>query len=291
MKLKPKFNLVMIAVLAVSLSIASVFVDTLSRRMARESVLSEAAVMMAALNATVHYTDDEVAPLLARSMKVQFLPQSIPFFVAQRSFDLLSKERPDYTLRQPADNPTNPDDRPAAWETEIIRTFQARPELQSLTTERTTQAGAVLSYSQPVKVSDSCLECHSTPQRAPPSMIDLYGSQNGFNWKLGSTIGAEIVSVPQRVALERARRSLYEIMGALTVVFLFLLLTLNLLLDRVIIGPVRRISSAADEISLGNMEVPEFESRSRDEIGVLAMSFNRMRRSLAAAFRLLEGAE
>jgi protein-histidine pros-kinase len=122
-------------------------------------------------------------------------------------------------------------------------------------------------------------------------MIDLYGSQNGFNWKLGSTIGAEIVSVPQRVALERARRSLYEIMGALTVVFLFLLLTLNLLLDRVIIGPVRRISSAADEISLGNMEVPEFESRSRDEIGVLAMSFNRMRRSLAAAFRLLEGAE
>jgi protein-histidine pros-kinase len=132
MTLKPKFNLVMIAAFAAGLSLASVLVDTLSRRIAREAVLSEAAVMMAALNATVHYTDNEVAPLLARSMKAQFQPQAIPFFVAQRSFDLLAKERPDYTLRQPADNPTNPDDRPAAWEADIIRTFQARPELQSL---------------------------------------------------------------------------------------------------------------------------------------------------------------
>ena len=61
-------------------------------------------------------------------MKLQFLPQAIPFYAAQRSFDLLAKERPDYTFRQPADNPTNPADRPADWEKQIIQTFQAHPE-------------------------------------------------------------------------------------------------------------------------------------------------------------------
>ena len=289
MSLRLKFNLVMIAAFAAGLALASVFVDTLSRRIARQAVLSEASVMMAAVNATIHYTDHQVSPLLARPLKVQFLPQAIPFFAAQRSFDLLARERPDYTLRQPAENPTNPADRPAPWEADIIRTFQANPDLQTLTTERTTDAGEIISYSQPVKVgSESCLACHSTPQAAPASMVDVYGGANGFNWKLGSTVGAEIVTVPQRLALARARQSLYSIMGALAVVFVVMLVTINVLLNLVIIGPVRSISRTAHEISLGNMDFPEFEPKARDEIGSLAMAFNRMRRSLVAAFQLLE---
>lgn len=288
MTLKVKFNLVMIGAFAVGLSLAGIFVNTLSRAIARKAVLSEAAVMMASANAILHYTDTEVAPLLARAGKVQFLPQAIPFFAAQRSFDLLAKAQPDYTLRQPADNPTNPSDHPTDWEKAIIQTFQSHPELTTLTTERTTEAGAVTSYSQPVRVTENgCLSCHSTPQAAPPSMIDVYGSANGFGWRLGSIVGAQIVSVPEQVALSRARSSLLSIMAALTVVFVAMLAVLNLLLHWFIIGPVRKISRTANEISLGNMDIPEFDVTSNDEIGSLAMSFNRMRRSLVAAFSLL----
>ena len=245
--------------------------------------------MMAAMNATLHYTETQVTPLLARPIKVQFLPQAIPYFAAQQSFDLLAKERPDYTLRQPAENPTNPNDRPAPWEAGIIRSFQENPGLQSLTTERATEGGGVISLSQPVRVTDNgCLACHSTPQAAPPSMIDVYGSDNGFGWKLNDTVGAQVVSVPVRVPLARARQSLYSIMAALSAVFAIMLVVLNLLLHRLIIGPVRRISRTADEVSLGNLLVPEFVTSSKDEIGSLAQSFNRMRRSLVAAFNLLE---
>ncbi len=289
MSLRLKFNIVMIASFAAGLALASVFVDSLSRRIARESVLSEAAVMMAAMNATLHYTETQVTPLLARPIKVQFLPQAIPYFAAQQSFDLLAKERPDYTLRQPAENPTNPNDRPAPWEAGIIRSFQENPGLQSLTTERATEGGGVISLSQPVRVTDNgCLACHSTPQAAPPSMIDVYGSDNGFGWKMNDTVGAQVVSVPVSVPLARARQSLYSIMAALSAVFAIMLVVLNLLLHRLIIGPVRRISRTADEISLGNLLVPEFVTSSKDEIGSLAQSFNRMRRSLVAAFNLLE---
>ena len=48
------------------------------------------------------------------------------------------------------------------------------------------------------------------------------------------------------------------------------------------------LSKLADEVSLGNMDAPEFGVRSRDEIGTLAESFNRMRKSLVQAMRMLE---
>ena len=52
--------------------------------------------------------------------------------------------------------------------------------------------------------------------------------------------------------------------------------------------PIRRMSAIASEVSLGKMDAPEFEERGKDEIASLAGSFNRMRRSLANAMKLLE---
>jgi len=158
-----------------------------------------------------------------------------------------------------------------------------------LTTTRDTPAGPILSVSRPVALTDkSCLECHSTPAAAPQPMIDLYGSANGFGWKLGDVIGAQIVSVPMRVALDRAGDAFKVYLGGLVAVFIVIMVLLNLLLHFVIVRPIRQMSGIASEISLGNMAAPEFQVRGRDEIASLAESFNRMRRSLANAMSLLE---
>ena len=289
MSLRIKFNIVMLTAFLAGLVLAALFLNDFSQRAARKAVLSEAGLMMGQVNATIHYTDAQVSPLLTKPMAVQFLPQAIPFYAAQQTFDRLAKDFPDYPFRQPTVNPTNPSDRPLAWESDVIQALVAQPTLDSLITERTTQAGKILSISRPVKVdSQQCLTCHSTPDAAPPSMIDVYGRANGFGWKLGSIVGAEIVSVPERLALDQARHSLYVIMASLSVVFAVMLVLLNLMLHLFIIKPVRRVSALADEVSLGNMDVPEFDATGTDEIGSLSRSFNRMRRSLTAALRLLE---
>jgi protein-histidine pros-kinase len=44
----------------------------------------------------------------------------------------------------------------------------------------------------------------------------------------------------------------------------------------------------ADEISQGNLETPELPVPGKDEISILAASFNRMRRSLVTAIKMLE---
>ena len=41
-------------------------------------------------------------------------------------------------------------------------------------------------------------------------------------------------------------------------------------------------------MSLGELDAPEFETKSKDEIGVLAESFARMRKSLVHAMKLLD---
>jgi HAMP domain-containing protein len=288
MTLRVKFNLAMLVAFLAGLGLAGLFVNTVAQREARRSVLAEAAIIMNAADATIHYTDTQVVPLLSNQLKTQFLPQSIPFFVAQQTFGQMASSLPDDVYRQPAVNPTNPADRPTPWEADIIKTLAAQPDLTELVTERSTDAGNILSYSQPIRVtSESCLTCHSTPDAAPPSMVDTYGRDNGFDWKLGDTVGAQIVSMPESVPLQRARSSLYVIMGGLTIVFAMMLIMLNLLLHFFIIVPVRRISKLADEVSLGNMDVPEFQFSSGDEIGSLAVSFNRMRRSLVTAMGML----
>ncbi len=289
MSLRLKVNIVMLAAFAVGLLLTAAFVQRLTAAAARRSVLAQASLMMGEADATLHYTAEQVSPLLSRSSRVQFLPQSIPFYATQQVFDRMASGFPGYSFRQPAPNPTNPRDRPSSLEASIIEEFAAQPKLATQVTERSTPDGGVLSLSQPIRVSDaSCLACHSTPDAAPPQMLEVYGRAGGFGWKLGSVIGADIVSVPLDVPRQQARRDLLLVMGGLTVVFLVMLALLNLMLHRLILVPVRRIARLADEVSLGNMALPELNEAARDEIGGLSRAFNRMRRSLVAAIGLLE---
>jgi len=146
----------------------------------------------------------------------------------------------------------------------------------------------MLNLSRPVRVDDQgCLPCHSVPSAAPASMIDLYGSNNGFGWKMGDVIGAQIVSVPMQVALDRADRTLVTFMASLAGVFALMLVMMNLLLHYSVIRPLRRIATVAGDISLGNMDAPELVAHGRDEVAQLTEAFNRMRRSLANAMRML----
>jgi protein-histidine pros-kinase len=289
MGLKAKFNLGLLAAFLVGLTLAAGMSWRIVHENARREVLQEATMMMAQAVAVRGYTTDEIAPLLAEQLKVRFLPQSIPFFAAQSVLRSMARQFPAYTYKEAALNPTDPADRATDWESAIIDHFGQTPSLTESTTTRDTPTGSILSFSRPIRITDkSCLQCHSTPAAAPQPMIDLYGSANGFGWKLGDVIGAQIVSVPMSVALQRADAAFKVYLGGLAAVFVAIFVLLNLLLHFVIVKPVRRISAIASEISLGNMDAPEFTVRGGDEIASLAVSFNRMRRSLANAMKLLE---
>jgi HAMP domain-containing protein len=289
MGLKAKFNLVMLAAFLVGLALAASLSYTIVQRDARAEVLQQARIMIDAASAVRGYTDREVGPLLAAQNSLRFLPQTIPFFAAQTVLRGLPARYHDYAYKEAALNPMNPADRATDWQADIINAFQRDPTRPDLTVERDTPDGPTLNLARPIKVnSKGCLSCHSTPQNAPSSLIDLYGTAHGFGWKPDQIVGAQIVTVPTTVAYTKALHLFVVLMGGMAAVFAVTLLLLNLLLHFLIVRPVRKISAVANEVSLGNLDIPEYQPRGRDEIASLASSFNRMRRSLMGALRMLE---
>ncbi len=288
MSLRIKFNLALFVTFLAGLAVAAALVWNIVQRHARTEVLQEANIMMAQANAVWEYTVNQIEPLLVDQQQVRFLPQSVPFFAAEANLRALSKQFPAYTFKNAAENPTNPADQATPWEAAIIAEFRQHPTLTQFVSVRQTKDGPVMSLSKPLRIDNKdCLACHSTPAAAPPAMVDLYGPKNGFGWTLGSVQGAQIVSVPMRVALARARSLFVTFMVALLGAFAVAFVLLNLLLHLVVIGRVKRMAVLAGEISLGNNDAPEFEAAGRDEIASLGQSFNRMRRSLVSALKLL----
>jgi protein-histidine pros-kinase len=289
MGLRAKFNLVLLAAFVVGLGLAAGLSYHIINDNARREVSHEAAIMITAASAIRDYTAKEIKPLLSDQLKVRFLPHVVSSWAAQTNLREVAAQFPDYAYKEAALNPTNPADRATEWESDIIAEFQRDPALKEFTSVRETPTGPMLSVSRPIRITDpECLSCHSVPAAAPASMIDLYGSANGFGWKLNDIIGAQIVSVPMRVALDRANQLFMVIFGGLAGVFLITLLLLNLVLHFMIIRPIRQMSAIASEVSLGHTEAPEFAEQGRDEIASLGQSFNRMRRSLTNAMRMLD---
>jgi HAMP domain-containing protein len=289
MGLRAKFNLVMLLAFLVGLGLAGAVSYTMVFASARTQVLHEAAILNGQASAMARFTVNEISPLLVGQFNRRFLPQSVPAWATQTTFRDVQQQFPNYSYRAVVVNPTNPADIPNDWQSGIIATLQREPATKELVTERETPTGKILSVSKPIIVTDpNCLQCHSTPAAAPASMIDLYGSERGFGWKLNEVIGAQIVSVPMAVPLERARQTFVVFMTELTIVFAVMIVVLNLMLHYIIIRPVRRISAGALEVSMGKLDAPEVVVAGKDEISSLAVSFNRMHRSLANALKMLD---
>lgn len=288
MKLLLKFNLVFLLVFALGLAASAVIARNLLRTNAEEAVVDRARLLMRKADAVSTYTATQIAPLLKTQMQYTFLPQSVPAFSAAEVLAALHKDYPDYAFKSAMLNPTNPRDRAVDWEADVIGQFRGSPELKEFVGQRETPSGRSLYIAQPVRIGEACLGCHSTPDVAPKTLIDRYGPSNGFGWKVGEVLGARVVSVPMTVPLQQADHAFAVVMGLLTAVFLLVGGALNVMLWKLVIQPVTWLSALSDRVSRGELEAPEFATGSRDEIGVLADSFGRMRKSLVHAMKLLD---
>jgi HAMP domain-containing protein len=291
MKLLLKFNLVFVLIFLIGLGATGAMTRQMLERNAQEETLQHARFLLEKALAVRSYTSTQVAPLLETQMKYAFLPQSVPAFSATEVLAKIQKNHPEYAYKEATLNPTNPRDRAVEWEADVIAEFRKSPDTKEFVGQRDTPAGRALYIARPIKISDgACLRCHSTVEAAPRTLVDKYGPANGFGWQLGEVVGAQMVSVPMAIPMERARAAWALFMGMLSAVFVAIAVALNLMLWWLVIRPVTKLSRLADRVSLGELGAPSFSLGARDEIGRLATSFSRMRKSLVQAMKMLEGA-
>lgn len=98
-----------------------------------------------------------------------------------------------------------------------------------------------------------------------------------------------LANVDLAMVLVTANTALITLMSSIGAVFLAVFVVLNVMLDRMIVRPVAEMARQADAVSIGDFSIPAFVPRTNDEIGMLGVAFNRMRRSTEEAIKLLKG--
>jgi protein-histidine pros-kinase len=289
MRLLVKFSAIFTLIFGIGVAIIGALTYRMLQEGAHAQVLAQAQLMMQAMSSVRKYTTVQLLPLLATEEERThtFLPQTVPGYAATENFGYLRAQFPDYSYKEASLNPTNPRDRAVDWEADIIMAFRNDSKLRQLSGERDAATGKSLFFAQPLRATPPCLECHSTPDVAPKAMLARYGSGNGFGWKDGEVIAAQVISLPLSVPLEIARAEFRTVLIYLGIVFLGSLGVLNAVLYFLIAKPAARLSDMANRISLGDLEVPELPVKGRDEIADLAGAFNRMRRSLVTAMKMI----
>ncbi|MBA4178935.1 MAG: signal protein [Leptothrix sp. (in: Bacteria)] len=289
MKLLLKFNLIFVVVMALGIAVSGWISRSLLQVQAQQEVLGGARLMMEQASAVRAYTSGQITKLLQEQMKSEFLPQSVPSYSATEVLATVRSKHPEYGYKEATLNPTNPRDRAVGWEVDIVNAFRNNAELKEVVGQRDTPTGRSLYVARPLRITNgACLQCHSSVEAAPPTMLAKYGPSNGFGWQMDEVVGAQVMSVPMALPLQRANDAFRVFIGSLIGVFLVVGLVLNLMIWVFVVRPVTQLSALADRVSQGDLDAPEFRVGSRDEIGSLAGSFSRMRASVVQAMKMLD---
>ncbi|HHP7230910.1 MAG TPA: DUF3365 domain-containing protein [Xenococcaceae cyanobacterium] len=285
-QLRQKFTAILLGMLIVGLTLIGAALFIVLQQDTANQIASQGLILMETMNSVRAYTSNQITPELEDRIDTEFLPETIPAYSAREVFENLRYRNPEYRnffYKEATLNPTNLRDRADPFETEVIKEFIARPNLKESQNFRTSPSGDLFYIARPITVTEaSCLECHGSPENAPLSQIERYGTVNGYGWQLNEIIGAQIISVPAQRVITQARQSFLLIMGIISLVFFLVIIVMNYLLNRNVIRPLKRMARVAEEVSIGNMNV-EFERTNQDEIGNLADAFKRMKLSLSLA--------
>jgi protein-histidine pros-kinase len=287
MGLRAKFNLMLLIAAVAGLVLFALAATPILEGLARQEVLQDSRLIMESAAGARTYSASEIEPLLAPGLQTQFHPQAVSAYAAKKTLQGIHVRFPDYSYREAALNPTNLDDKASDWEADIINDFRADAKRQEVVLERETPDGRTLDLARPLVATQPCLVCHSTAAAAPATMTAIYGTQNGFGWKLNEVIGAQIVSVPMSVPLQRAAHGRILLLATFAGVFAMVFILLNLMLDLAVIRPMDQMAHAAEAVSLGKMDTPEYVRPGGDQVAKLAAAINRLRRSLQEALRML----
>jgi HAMP domain-containing protein len=214
--------------------------------------------------------------------KERFIPELMSRFVVKRmEYDIFAETQKGYQFKQATIDPLWPDNKADANELEIIEYFANNPNVKDKEGIIEKDGEQFFYAAKPVAVDKPfCLDCHSDPALAPKEQREIYGTENGYNWKMNEMVGTSMIYISVSEALATARASALKIfligIGSLLVT----IACIWVFFDRAVVGPIVRLSETSKNISIGKNLCDSVHSDAKDEIGVLANSIDRLRISV-----------
>lgn len=288
MKLTTKFNIVLTLIFFIFAAITYFIGSYRLQRNAEEKVAQRARVLLVTMESSRKFTNTIVKPALYEAIPDKFIMEGMSSsFGARALFGIIHETFPEYYFKHAAPDPRNPINKSDEFETQMIQRFQEDASLHEWEGYR--QKGNATEYviMKPIRHEESCNKCHSTPETTLPQIVEKYGDKNAFHRKTGDVIAALTVSVPADYIIDEAKKNTYIFLGVVVAFFLILGTITNLMMNSLIIKPVKHLSDIASRASMGEIDL-EINIKRNDEIGELAHSLDRLKLSVKKAMERLK---
>ncbi len=220
----------------------------------------------------------------------RFYPTLMSGFVVTRStWDRFKENLPGYMFKQATIDPLFPANKADEDELNIISEFKASESTKRLEGIINKKGEDFYYIATPIKITKKgCLRCHGNPAKAPKDQIEIYGTEHGYNWKMGDTVATFIVYVSLDKAVAKARKTSMILVSIAAGIILVLVIFIWVFINFVVVNPILKLSTRAEQVSLGRNLKETISHRTDDEIGHLASAINRLRISLLKILQRVE---
>lgn len=283
-KIAVSIGVIMVALMAVDI----LWNLSLQNAQAENEAREKAEVLASEMRAAWDFVDMN-QDVINRAEDGTFRTKHLVCVVAAKSISMLFTTETDYSIRFTNDTPRQAANAPDEFEQEALAAFNADPERKAFW--RVVDAGdgtRVFRYTEPLYVTESCLECHGDPV----GELDQYGyPKEGM--QVGQVGGAMSITEPMDIYAAGIQDSMMQ--QAIMVLFMMVAAFVGLyfVTSRLVLRPIDELRSAAGAVGKGDfnytLTVPDPGERPRDELAELTGEFDRMARDLEALYADLEG--
>lgn len=283
-KIAVSIGVIMVALMAVDI----LWNLSLQNAQAENEAREKAEVLAAEMRAAWDFVDMN-QEVINRAEDGTFRTKHLVCVVAAKSISMLFTTETDYSIRFTNDTPRQAANAPDAFEQEALAAFNADPDRKAFW--RVVDAGdgtRVFRYTEPLYVTESCLECHGDPV----GELDQYGyPKEGM--QVGQVGGAMSIIEPMGIYAAGIQDSMMQ--QAIMVLFMMVAAFIGLyfVTSRLVLQPIDELRSAAGAVGKGDfsytLTVPDPGERPRDELAELTGEFDHMARDLEALYADLEG--
>lgn len=283
-KIAVSIGVIMVALMAVDI----LWNLSLQNAQAENEAREKAEVLASEMRAAWDFVDMN-QDVINRAEDGTFRTKHLVCVVAAKSISMLFTTETDYSIRFTNDTPRQAANAPDEFEQEALAAFNADPERKAFW--RVVDAGdgtRVFRYTEPLYVTESCLECHGDPV----GELDQYGyPKEGM--QVGQVGGDMSITEPMDIYAAGIQDSMMQ--QAIMVLFMMVAAFIGLyfVTSRLVLRPIDELRSAAGAVGKGDfnytLTVPDPGERPRDELAELTGEFDRMARDLEALYADLEG--
>ncbi len=305
LKLGTKFNALLLLFFIIGIVIGGFALSAAMQSRAESEVAARAEILTQAMNSVRNYTSNNIKPLLADRLltESEFIPETVPAYSAREVFEnfRLRSEYQSFLYKEATLNPTNPRDKADELETEIVGEFRQNPNLTEKTGYYARDGEKLFYIARPLSIQKtSCLQCHGRAKDAPQSMINTYGTENGFGWKLHEIVAAQTIYVPANEVFAKAHQYWLLAIAIFITIFVLVMGAINLLLTKAVIKPLQQLTNvtqswraqdvAAESASIDSQKIAAI-ARRYDEPGQLAKAFQHLKLEIIARESKLQQAQ